>query len=101
MLENNDASISAELADEDLERYLLGRIQDQEELRQVETHLSGCLECAERIQTMSGSIFELIKALQQLELYALEDSAKLSAIHRINLAWSPAAQGLRDELRLI
>ena len=60
-------------------------------MRQVETHLSGCLVCAERIQTMSGSIFELIKALQQLELDALDNSDKLGAIYRVNRAWSPAA----------
>jgi hypothetical protein len=58
---------SPELSDKDLERYLLGRMQDQAELRQVENHLIGCQACAERAEAMTASIAALIRALQRLE----------------------------------
>jgi hypothetical protein len=66
-------SPSPELADEDLERYLLGRSQDQAELTRVEKHLIGCPACAERAEAMTGSIAALIRALQRLER---EDAGK-------------------------
>jgi hypothetical protein len=58
---------SPELSDKDLERYLLGRMQDQAELRKVENHLIGCQACAERAEAMTASIAALIRALQRLE----------------------------------
>ncbi len=89
--------IASELSDEDLERFLLGRINDQTELKQIEAHLGRCAVCAERIQTMSGAIFALVKALQELELYALDNSAKLSALYRINRSWSPTSLSQLDD----
>jgi anti-sigma factor RsiW len=58
---------STELSDKDLERYLLGRIQDPAELTQVEQHLAGCRACAERAEAMTASIAALIRAVQRLE----------------------------------
>lgn len=66
-------SPSPKLSDEDLERYLLGRIQDQAELTQVETHLIGCPACAERAEAMTSSITALIRAVQRLEREAAGD----------------------------
>jgi anti-sigma factor RsiW len=60
-------SHSSELSDEDLERYVLGRILAGDELIQMEEHLVGCPACAERAEAMTGSITSLIKALRQFE----------------------------------
>jgi anti-sigma factor RsiW len=60
-------SPSPELSDKDLERYLLGRIADQAELTRVESHLTGCPACTERVEAMTGSIAALIRALQRVE----------------------------------
>lgn len=94
MSQNTQNSITSELTDEDLERYLLGRIHDQADLSQIETHLRSCPVCAERTQEMTGSIFVLIKALQQLEMHGADNSGKLDAVHCINRSWSPKAQHL-------
>lgn len=48
-------TISAGLNDKNLERYPLGRIQDQKELRHVETHLRGCRVSSGRTPSVSGS----------------------------------------------
>ena len=60
-------SHSYELSDQDLERYVLGRIPPGEELTQIEDHLVDCLYCAERAVAMTGSIASLITALRQSE----------------------------------
>lgn len=80
MLQNSHTSISPELTDEDLEHYLLGRIKDQGELNRIESHLRGCLDCADRIQEMSDSVFALIEALQQFETHASGNSDNSNAI---------------------
>lgn len=60
-------SPSSDLSDEDLERYLLGRIPAGEELAEVEDHLIRCPSCAERAEAMTDPIAALIRALQRFE----------------------------------
>lgn len=58
---------SCELSDEDLERYLMGRIQAGAELAQMEEHLITCPACAERAQAMADYIATMREALRRLE----------------------------------
>jgi anti-sigma factor RsiW len=61
------ASRSAELSDEQLESYLLGRLPAGAELKRLEDHLIRCPACAGRAEEMTGSIAALIRALQGFE----------------------------------
>jgi hypothetical protein len=60
-------SHSSELSDEKLERYLMGHIQEEAELMQVEAHLIACPACARRAKAMADYIATMREALRELE----------------------------------
>ena len=63
----DQVSLSCDLSDDELERYVLGRTATGEELMQVEQHLVSCPVCADRADMMTDSIAALIRALRQFE----------------------------------
>ncbi len=64
---SSHTSSTPELSDETLERYILGRTQDQAELAQVENHLTACAACSGRAEAITGSIATVIRDLCRFE----------------------------------
>ncbi len=61
-------SPSTHPSDDDLERYLMGQTQDEDELARLEEHLIGCPACVERAEAMTDYIAAVKAALPQVQV---------------------------------
>lgn len=56
-----------EFSDEDLERYLMGRVRNKRDLTQVENHMIDCGACAHRADAIADYIHTMKEALRQVD----------------------------------
>ena len=76
MLPHTHTSLSCELSDEDLERYLMGHVRDEAVLTRMEDHLLGCPSCAERSEAIADYICTMKEALRQFERESSIDASR-------------------------
>lgn len=53
---SGDGMSESHLSDSHLERYVIGMIHDDAELKWIESHLYGCPECTERMWALQESL---------------------------------------------